>query len=513
MFLRVCLWLQLQVYDLAKALDRDGDGTIDYNELLAYLVGKDAAVEEEEEVIEDFSVYEQEEEDEDETDWREENERRGGQRRRGRRQPREIPMSGRSGAGEELLLLVDRARAPLEPMGRMPKQQQRNAKQRGKQADPYVEKQREGRDRATPASDEWGPPLDAGSGGHRRKHHGHHQHHNMSDDGKGSRGHAARGGKPSRRGGGGGGEKARKGLPRFMQPKWKIKQEKLARKVPSPAEREPKGRAGSYSYDDEYDEDDDIDEEEYDEEYEEVREELAQLRGAQGGGGPGSYGGTAMERENDAERWRLKERWEMEELDGQDDVAECPGEGYGEDYGPGEAAAKGRPAVARQRNGGGNRAVMGGGAAVGGDMFSGPPGAGGGGGSFLSQLRRSRIDSKMPSIHKTLEQQQRQEQDQQAERRQRKVRRSAHDKQSALGNAGMAPEVSRALQQQGSAMTDMLEFLHGARLDQFGAALQSEYGAACIGDLASLDARDLGHIGMKSIEQKRLMRQVERIGH
>ena len=95
------------MYDLAKALDRDGDGTIDYNELLEYLDGEgaggprdgggkvgqrallarpgrfdeDAFVEDEDDVMEDFSVYEEEDGED------EEQEGRRGQPR-GRRQQR-----------------------------------------------------------------------------------------------------------------------------------------------------------------------------------------------------------------------------------------------------------------------------------------------------------------------------------------------------------------------------------------------------------------------------------------
>jgi hypothetical protein len=59
-------------------------------------------------------------------------------------------------------------------------------------------------------------------------------------------------------------------------------------------------------------------------------------------------------------------------------------------------------------------------------------------------------------------------------------------------------------------MVAMLTFLSAARLDDYSGALQSEYGAACVEDLAALDESDLTAVGMKKIERKRLQRQLER---
>ena len=59
-------------------------------------------------------------------------------------------------------------------------------------------------------------------------------------------------------------------------------------------------------------------------------------------------------------------------------------------------------------------------------------------------------------------------------------------------------------------MAAMVKFLSAARLDQYSAALQREYGAACVADLAALEENDLSLVGMKKIEGKRLQRQLER---
>eukprot|EP01043_Picozoa_sp_COSAG02_P039398 COSAG02_NODE_3107_length_7352_cov_61.084930_3_plen_97_part_00 len=60
------------------------------------------------------------------------------------------------------------------------------------------------------------------------------------------------------------------------------------------------------------------------------------------------------------------------------------------------------------------------------------------------------------------------------------------------------------------AMGAMLQFLSAARLDGYSAALQSEFGAACVEDLAALDESELSAVGMKKIERKRLQRQLAR---
>lgn len=61
-----------------------------------------------------------------------------------------------------------------------------------------------------------------------------------------------------------------------------------------------------------------------------------------------------------------------------------------------------------------------------------------------------------------------------------------------------------------AAMAAMLIFLSAARLDDYSGALQSEYGAACVEDLAALEESDLTAVGMKKMERKRLQRQLER---
>lgn len=60
-------------------------------------------------------------------------------------------------------------------------------------------------------------------------------------------------------------------------------------------------------------------------------------------------------------------------------------------------------------------------------------------------------------------------------------------------------------------MRAMLQFLRAARLDEYSAALQSNFGAACVEDLVALDESDFSAVGMKKIERKRLQRQLERL--